>query len=168
MTNFNLETCKNCGHLFNSEDNSKCPKCQMPLENEGGSNLTMSMWSGEMKNDIEDKNEKKDKDQEKLKIYLLPADVSNGENNYVVDKDIFLIGRLKECDLSLPNPKVSRKHAEIRRIKNRFFLVDAGSTNGTFLNNRKLSVGSSYKIKAGDLIRIYKAEFTVCDTLKAT
>lgn len=44
------------------------------------------------------------------------------------------IGRLPECDISLTDPNVSRRHAEVRRRGNDFVVVDLGSTNGTRVN----------------------------------
>ena len=44
------------------------------------------------------------------------------------------IGRLPECDITLDDPNVSRRHAEIRPRGDGFVLVDLGSTNGTRVN----------------------------------
>lgn len=44
----------------------------------------------------------------------------------------FLLGRSRDCDLSLDHPLVSRHHAEIRYQNNEFTLIDF-STNGTLL-----------------------------------
>jgi hypothetical protein len=46
------------------------------------------------------------------------------------------IGRVAGCDITVTDPKVSRNHAEIRRDREGFLLVDLGSTNGTFVNGR--------------------------------
>ncbi|MGP8163310.1 MAG: FhaA domain-containing protein [Acidimicrobiales bacterium] len=44
------------------------------------------------------------------------------------------IGRLPDCTVTLADPNVSRRHAEIRRDGDRVYLVDLGSTNGTRVN----------------------------------
>ena len=46
------------------------------------------------------------------------------------------IGRVAECTITVPDPKVSRQHAEVRRDREGFVLVDLGSTNGTLVNGR--------------------------------
>ncbi len=46
------------------------------------------------------------------------------------------IGRVDECTITIPDPKVSRHHAEVRRDREGFVLVDLGSTNGTLVNGR--------------------------------
>ena len=49
---------------------------------------------------------------------------------------------------------VSRRHAEIRRHDEGYFLVDTMSTNGTYLNGEKLEVYQEYALAHGDRIRI--------------
>jgi len=49
------------------------------------------------------------------------------------------IGRLPECDVAIPDPNVSRQHAQVRRLGSDFVLVDMGSTNGTKLNGSWIS-----------------------------
>jgi hypothetical protein len=44
------------------------------------------------------------------------------------------IGRLPECDVTLSDPNVSRRHAEVRPSGNGFVIVDLRSTNGTTVN----------------------------------
>jgi hypothetical protein len=46
------------------------------------------------------------------------------------------IGRIAECTITVADPKVSRQHAEIRREREGFVIVDLGSTNGTLVNGR--------------------------------
>lgn len=55
--------------------------------------------------------------------------------------------RNPHCDLLLDDVTVSRKHAEIIRDGNEFWLVDKGSVNGTYLNGRRVLRG---RLKFGD------------------
>ena len=46
----------------------------------------------------------------------------------------FLIGRNHDCDLTLDDPGVSRRHAEVVVIADgRYYLTDRNSTRGTFV-----------------------------------
>jgi hypothetical protein len=45
-----------------------------------------------------------------------------------------VLGRSRECDCVLPEPSVSRRHAELRRDGGRWLLRDLGSRNGTRVN----------------------------------
>jgi len=51
-----------------------------------------------------------------------------------VGDDPLTIGRSPECDLVLPDPNVSRRHAEVRRRGRDVAVLDLGSTNGTQVN----------------------------------
>lgn len=48
--------------------------------------------------------------------------------------EILTIGRLPDCDITIEDANVSRKHAEIRPVGDGFVVVDLGSTNGTRVN----------------------------------
>lgn len=49
------------------------------------------------------------------------------------------IGRHPSNTIVVDNLAVSGKHAKIRQDKDGLFLIDLGSTNGTFVNNEKIS-----------------------------
>ena len=55
-----------------------------------------------------------------------------------LDKPELTIGRGSENDIVINNPAVSRHHATIFTNVNTIVIVDAGSTNGTFVNNIKI------------------------------
>src|SRR5258706_3077959 len=63
------------------------------------------------------------------------------------------IGRAHEADVRLDAPDVSRKHASIYKLVERYFLSDLDSTNGTFVNNERVH---STELHDGDLIEIGK------------
>lgn len=49
-----------------------------------------------------------------------------------------VIGRSKDCDVSLADGNVSRRHAELSRSGEGFAIRDLDSTNGTLLNGRRI------------------------------
>ena len=51
---------------------------------------------------------------------------------------ITTLGRWEGCEVVLPDPEVSRKHAQIRHEGGRYVLVDLGSKNGTQVNGRRV------------------------------
>ncbi len=67
--------------------------------------------------------------------------------------DCLTIGRSSDNSLALSDPKVSRRHAEIRMIATgRYRLSDLGSGNGTWLNGQRLMVPRD--LQNGDVIQI--------------
>lgn len=54
-----------------------------------------------------------------------------------------IIGRQTGVDIRLEGPKVSRRHARVFREGDSFRLEDLGSSNGTFVNGRKLSTSAT-------------------------
>jgi pSer/pThr/pTyr-binding forkhead associated (FHA) protein len=79
---------------------------------------------------------------------------SKEEQVFDLHQDSILIGRVNTCDIELPIPSISRRHAEINQENQDFFLADLGSGNGTFLNNKKLKAQEKNLLKNGDVIRI--------------
>lgn len=70
----------------------------------------------------------------------------------------FLIGKQENLtDYVLSSDTVSRVHARIDRTENRYSLTDLNSTNGTFINGRRLETNESVELNIGDRIGI--AEF---------
>jgi pSer/pThr/pTyr-binding forkhead associated (FHA) protein len=53
--------------------------------------------------------------------------------------DVVVVGRASSCDVRLADQSVSRRHAQLRRQDDGWRVVDLLSTNGTFLNGRRIS-----------------------------
>lgn len=69
----------------------------------------------------------------------------------VLGEDPLTIGRLPECDVTLADKNVSRRHAEVRRKDGDIVVVDLGSTNGTRVNG----AGVKERVLAdGDVITV--------------
>lgn len=64
---------------------------------------------------------------------------------------VLTIGRDAANDIRLHDTEVSRRHAEVRRVPDGFALVDVGSANGIYVNNRKIQHAD---LAAGDHIAI--------------
>lgn len=64
------------------------------------------------------------------------------------------IGRSADNDIVIDNKLTSRYHAMIQKIKNDFYLRDIGSTNGTFINGKRLPADKYVKLQAGDKVTI--------------
>ncbi len=86
--------------------------------------------------------------------------IDDGESKteFKLDKDEFSIGREKGSDIELFDTSVSRNHCVIKKEGIRFKIIDNNSTNGIFLNGKKIK--ESF-IKKGDKIIIGKFKLNV-------
>ena len=64
------------------------------------------------------------------------------------------LGRLPENEISLTSPRVSRRHALIRRTDEGFELVDVGSSNGSRVNGTELRARIPVSLNPGDRIQL--------------
>ncbi|AKG20970.1 adenylate/guanylate cyclase domain-containing protein [Calothrix sp. 336/3] len=81
----------------------------------------------------------------------LTVQEGNTEKNVTVTKDVFIMGRLPECDLYLPFGGVSRSHARLVKTGDGNWTVeDMGSKNGTQLGDRHVT--TPLQIRHGDVI----------------
>jgi EAL domain-containing protein (putative c-di-GMP-specific phosphodiesterase class I) len=98
--------------------------------------------------------------QETLEWYLCGA-ISDGERTreLVISKARFTTGRRSTCDLRLGWQTVSGLHAEFITTGKILCLHDLGSTNGTFVNGRRINTDTI--LSDGDIVQFGRAEFRV-------
>lgn len=70
---------------------------------------------------------------------------------YPITKEEFTIGRADDRDLKLLDRAVSRKHCKIVLEEDGYYIIDEGSTNGTFVGGMRIA---REKLKSGDVIQI--------------
>ena len=73
------------------------------------------------------------------------------------------VGRATDNDLQIDHPSVSKIHAVIRmNTDGALMIADTGSTNGTFVNGRRLAYGEARLIEPGDTLAFgdVEARFT--------
>jgi S1-C subfamily serine protease len=73
--------------------------------------------------------------------------------------DRFVIGRTEDCQLILDDLQVSRQHCAFNPLPDgRAFLEDLGSTNGTFVNEQRVSapvlLHGNEQIRLGDVVMV--------------
>lgn len=70
-------------------------------------------------------------------------------------------GRKSDNDVQIADPYVSGRHGVIEVAGDGVYVTDTGSTNGTMLNDAKLSPNMRTRITAEDVIRLGSLEFRV-------
>ncbi|HEU4414175.1 MAG TPA: SpoIIE family protein phosphatase [Candidatus Angelobacter sp.] len=93
----------------------------------------------------------------RLKEAAILIDVAGQHRRVVIAKSPFTLGRSEDCDATIPDVRVSRIHARIETENNTYFVADAGSRHGTFLNGKqcdRAQLKNNDEIKLGEGIRI--------------
>ena len=70
------------------------------------------------------------------------------------DEPRVVLGRGESCDIRLPDPTVSHRHASFRQRGADYIVMDEGSTNGTFVGPVRLPPQTPRVVRSGDLIRV--------------
>ena len=84
----------------------------------------------------------------------------NGGKSIVINKSPLRIGKLFESsDLRIENHAVSRKHAEIVKEGENYYVIDYYSKNGTYINGRRIESGVKELLHINDLIRFADSEY---------
>lgn len=81
------------------------------------------------------------------------------QHNLELTPGEFLIGRSAECQLSLDDPLVSRKHAVLAVTDDGVTVRDLGSRNGVLVNGRRIDGAAA--VSDGDRITIGSQEMTL-------
>ena len=90
-------------------------------------------------------------------MYTVVITEKGGEQQRLdFDKPEVTIGRVQGNDIIFPKGNVSKRHSRIVLKDGKFIVVDLKSTNGTYVNGRKITsplvIKSSDKIYVGDFI----------------
>lgn len=86
------------------------------------------------------------------------SDVLAPNTRFVISDGTVSIGRSGESDIVLKNDDyVSGSHARLTRHGGLLYVEDAGSTNGTFVNERK-TIGAT-PLRGGDRVRVGTTTF---------
>ena len=72
-------------------------------------------------------------------------------STFLLAREVTTIGRDPGSDVFLDDVTVSRKHAEVRRHPDGFYVHDLGSLNGTYVNRERVDVT---KLASGDEVQV--------------
>lgn len=85
------------------------------------------------------------------------------ETSFPLSRDAYTLGRHRNNDIVISDPKVSSFHARIDRSAEGFTLNDLKSRNGTFLNGKRIETGvltTGDEVRLGTARLLYKIDYT--------
>ncbi len=148
--------CSNCNFIFrlDSIDNPLCIRCRAALDPDQ-LNLLFPVFQSANREVIERFAKLSDESR-----YSFSVSNPKASFIYSIEKEQIVIGRV-DADISLDDPRVSRKHALIERYKYQFYIRDLDSKNGTFINGNRIIEG---KLNPNDVISIGITNLTFLKT----
>src|ERR1700736_3252338 len=88
---------------------------------------------------------------------IIISEKGGAERKEAFDKNEINVGRVQGNDLMLPKGNVSKHHARLLYRDGRFIVTDLKSTNGTYVNGRKIAQATI--VREGD--KIYIGDFVL-------
>jgi pilus assembly protein CpaF len=85
------------------------------------------------------------------------SEKGGAERRECFDRSELSVGRVQGNDLMLPKGNVSKRHARLLHRDGRFIVTDLNSTNGTYVNRRRISQATI--VRAGD--RVFIGDFVL-------
>jgi hypothetical protein len=92
------------------------------------------------------------KRKEGTSVLFVRSDTQQGQQFEV--SDVLVMGRSQETDVVLDDPYASEFHLRLVAQENGMMLHDLGSTNGTYVNGRRVSAPT--QMRRGDTIQVGK------------
>lgn len=140
--------CMECGHL-NSDDAKFCASC-------GASVGSREVTSDHPLVQIDDIPGAIDVDRSAFGVHeglFVVVQGAKAGARYALDTDVVTMGRHPQSDIFLDDITVSRRHAEVRRNGARYWVRDAGSLNGTYVNRERVD---DVELTDGDELQVGK------------
>ncbi len=140
--------CTRCGHP-NRDDARFCAECGNPLQDDS----TLSLPPIEVEEEGASEFPFPHDELQPGQALLLVKRGPNAGTTFLLESDVTTIGRRVDSDVFLDDVTVSRRHAEIPRRGEGWFVLDVGSLNGTYVNGERVD---ETKLASGDELQIGK------------
>lgn len=145
--------CNHCGHR-NPPESNFCSSCGSPLDSLDDRTITLTRVDPLQDAPGPD-------DDVVVPVGELPTEVgvlivragSQAGARFRLADEITRLGRHPDSEISLDDITVSRRHAEIERTPEGYIVTDAGSLNGTYVNQERID---KMLLRHGDELQIGK------------
>ena len=160
--------CPNCQHK-NLDGTVFCSECGMPVSDVQPI-VTHTISVDDAPSPPVDR-KKADSYQKELDTWASLHLLDSGQILPLGDRTDFTLGRVSEAQPIMPDIDltpyqayangVSRLHAVLKREGNRVFVMDLGSSNGTYLNGKRLTPNVEQTLNHGDMLSLGKLKIQI-------
>jgi hypothetical protein len=144
--------CTRCGHR-NRDDARFCAECGAPLQGDPTLSLSAVEPDDEGHDEFPFPHDELGPGQGLLLVKRGP----NAGSTFLLDADVTTVGRNTDSVVFLDDITVSRFHATFERKDHEWFVRDAGSLNGTYVNGEQVD---ETKLATGDQVQIGRFRLT--------
>jgi pSer/pThr/pTyr-binding forkhead associated (FHA) protein len=145
--------CNQCGHR-NPPGSAFCSSCGSPLDSLDDRTITLSTVDPLQDAPGTD-------DDVVVPVGELPSDIgvlivragAQAGARFPLEQRLTRLGRHPDSEISLDDITVSRRHAEIERTHDGYVVSDAGSLNGTYVNQERIE---RLLLRHGDELQVGK------------
>lgn len=90
-----------------------------------------------------------------LLAFLKITNSSNGnEETLKLEGHVWTVGRSPSAEIYINDSSISRKHFELSKTSQGYFVTDFDSSNGTTINSERIAANHPYPVRSGDVITI--------------
>jgi hypothetical protein len=161
--------CSNCQHK-NVAGAMYCAECGAQLD--GVETLiTQAITDEQIETELKKKGARPEAPSIPANSWLSLHLMDSGKILPLASRNEFTLGRLSEGQPIMPDidltpyqayaSGVSRLHAVVKRDMNRVMVMDLGSSNGTYLNGRRLNPHTEESLNHGDIVALGKLKIQV-------
>jgi pSer/pThr/pTyr-binding forkhead associated (FHA) protein len=151
--------CNQCGHR-NPPESNFCSSCGAPLDVPDDRTITIAKVDPHQDAIGPEDDVVVPLTEIRESAVLIVRSGPQAGSRFVLDHDVTDLGRHPESRISLDDITVSRRHAEIRRTDDGYVIVDAGSLNGTYVNQERVERAA---LVHGDEVQIGKFRLVFFD-----
>jgi two-component system cell cycle response regulator len=80
-------------------------------------------------------------------------------HRFFLTQEEMTLGRDAIADITVSDQSISRKHAKVTKKDGKVFITDLGSSNGSFINDKKIEPGSAMPLVKEDMIKLGNSIF---------
>src|ERR1700757_1875114 len=75
-------------------------------------------------------------------------------HRYFLTQPEMTLGRDAAADITVSDQSISRKHAKITKEAGKVYITDLNSSNGTFINDKRIVAGERVSLAKEDMIKL--------------